>query len=216
MKLAKDAKQQPIIQRGHALMHDNTLTQRLTSQFCSTCCPKTDADDAFNFIQRWQRKENIDSSMRYAARMNIPLFPKDTTPQFVLGTTKHILPYFVFPEYFNVVSLSEQEWSMVKNCKLIRCIASNRPPMIRVVTTPEKLFNGNELSVTGREVCILLHEFKYQMMKWTPSYNVYFMFRPDISLHDMNRYLDWKTLGGNPDPWQEREDGDAILFDGYS
>ena len=154
--------------------------------------------------------------MRFAARMNIPLFPKEKNQQFVLGTTKHILPYFIFPEYFHVVCLSEQEWSMAKNCKLIRCIAANRPSVIRVVTTPQKLFDGNELTVTGRELCILLHEFKYQIMKWVPVHNVYFLFRSDISLHDMNRHLDWNTLGGNPDAWQDRKDRKRVTFDGYS
>ena len=53
-------------------------------------------------------------------------------------------------------------------------------------------------------------------MKWNPSHNVYFMFRHDISLHDMNGHLDWKTPGGNPDPWQDKEDDNIALFDGYS
>jgi hypothetical protein len=82
-------------------MHDKTLTTRLTRAYCDGCCPKTDVDDSFNFITQWQDNKNINSSMRYAARLNIPLFPKEKHPQFVLGTTKHILPYFVFPEHFH-------------------------------------------------------------------------------------------------------------------
>jgi len=211
----KKEKGKPVPTQGNALMHDLSLTRRLTSQACSSCCPKTDTNDAFNFIRLWQGKENIESSMRYAARMNIPLFPKATTPQFVLGTTKHILPYFVFPESFHVVSLSEEAWSLAMNCKLIRCIAISKPPMIRVVTQPEKLFHGNDLSVTGRELCILIHDFKYQMMKWTSTHNVYFLFRPDLSLDDMNQHLDRSTSGGNPDPWQPTDVAMQTYFDGY-
>lgn len=194
-------------------MYDSTLTRRLDSLTCSACCPKTDTDDAFDYIKHWQQEENIKSSMRFAARMNIPLFPRQKRTQFVLGTTKHILPYFVFPEHFHVVSLSTQEWTMANNCKLIRCIATARPSVIRVVTTAEKLFRGNELTVTGRELCILLHEFKYRLMKWTPAFNLYFLFRPDISIDDMNKLLDLKTLGGNPDPWQPPDT--HATFEGY-
>ena len=76
-----------------------------------------------------------------------------------------------------------------------------------------------KLTVTGRELCILLHEFKYKMYKWTESPDIYFMFRPDLMEFDMNRHLNWKTLGGIPIPWSaddhERANLDTKLFSTY-
>ena len=184
------------------LVEDPDLFRRLQREDCKKCCPPTDSNDAFNYIKRWQESENIQASCRYAAKLNIPLFPKDGTPQFVIGTTKHILAYFVFPEHFHVVSLSEQEWSMERNCKLIRCICINRPPFVHVVTTPEKLYDAKgNLTVTGRELCLFVHEYGYVLTKWASSYNVYFLFRPDLSVQDRYHVLSEKTLNGIDVAW---------------
>jgi hypothetical protein len=50
------------------------------------------------------------------------------------------------------------------------------------------------------------------MMKWAPTYNVYFLFRSDLSFHDMNRHLDYATMSGVPHPWSKEE----AVFVGYS
>lgn len=67
-------------------------------------------------------------------------------------------------------------------------------------------------NISTREVCLLLHEFGYTMMKWAPTYNVYFLFRSDLSFHDMNRHLDYATMSGVPHPWSKEE----AVFVGYS
>ena len=159
---------------------------------CNAACPSTDTNDCYDYIREWRKPENIASSMRFAAKLNVPLFPRKE--QFVIGTTKHLLPYFVFSEHFHIVSLAENEWSLAKNCKLIRCIANTKPALVRVVTQPEKMYKNGSMTVTAKELCILMHEFKYKLYKYEPAFNIYFLFRSDIT--DPTATLDTATIAG--------------------
>jgi len=117
-------------------------------------------------------------ALSYAAKLNVPLLPKNGKLQIVLGTTKYLLPYAVLPTYFKTFCVKPQEWTLDKNLCLIECISKGfiESDVIRFVTTPKDLFDkNNSYRITAEEICVF-KKYDYRFYKYISEEfdNVYF------------------------------------------
>ena len=117
-------------------------------------------------------------AITYAAKLNVPLLPKNGEQQIVLGTSKYLLPYIMLPTYFNTFYINPEVWTLEANLSLIECIAKKfiKFNVIRFVTTPKDLlYDDNHYRITAEEICVFkkydYHFYKYISKEFD---NIYF------------------------------------------
>lgn len=125
---------------------------------------------------KWHTGKRI--AIEYAAKLNVPLLPKQGTTQIVLGTTKYLLPYTLLPKYFKLFVVNPHLWSLESNLNMIECIGKQfiHADIIRFVTTPEDLIDkANHYRITAEEICIF-KKYNYKFYKYNSKEfnNIYF------------------------------------------
>jgi len=127
------------------------------------------------------------NTIKYAAKLNIPLFPSEAKcKQVVLGTTKLLLPYLVLPEHFIVLSSKPDVWSEELNNTYMFCSAmdffnkNNCSMPIRLIITPDYMrTDKNRLRISAKEICQLQHIYNLTFYKYVTDdeehQNVYFI-----------------------------------------
>jgi hypothetical protein len=157
-------------------------------------CHKNITNKTYKNYKKFTKKKQLSNAIKYIAKLNIPLLPKNKkNKQVVLGTTKYLLPYFCLRDYFQVFALDPNNWSIDKNNMLINTIVKSNENIIRLITTPEDLINkDNSLRITGTELCILLNN-NYIIYKLTNdktiSENIYFLIKKDSKIKFKNNKL---------------------------
>lgn len=157
-------------------------------------CPKNIVNKTYKNYKKFTTKQNLLNAIKYIAKLNIPLLPKNKShKQVVLGTTKYLLPYFCLTDYFEVFALAPNDWTIDKNNMLINTIVKLNENIIRLITTPENLMDSdNSLRITGKELCILLNN-NYEIYKLINNEytieNVYFLIKKDNTIKIENNAL---------------------------
>lgn len=152
---------------------------RLTKQLCQAKGwehKDWDITDCDVYKKEWTRSRQ--KTLKFAAKQLISYFP--CSKQVVLGTLKYLVPYMVFPRKFTILAMDEKVWTEDVNNLMIFCIVKgyftkgHRQP-IRLVTTPEELHTKGNLRITGKEVCILKHQYNLKFWKCTKETNLFFV-----------------------------------------
>lgn len=157
-------------------------------------CPKNIVKKTYKNYKKFTKKQNLLNAIKYIAKLNIPLLPKNkSNKQVVLGTTKYLLPYFCLKDYFEVFALGPTDWTIDKNNMLINTIIKLNKNIIRLITTPENLIdNDNSLRITGKELCILLNN-DYEIYKLINNEyiieNIYFIIKKNNTIKIKNNDL---------------------------
>ena len=154
------------------------LSQTNDFDFINTDKCSSIADESCEVINDLFHSADSKIAIEFSAKLNIPLFPNDGSKQIVLGTTKYLLPYTIFPSRFNMFAIKPENWTEERNLKLIQCIADRHIEnnIIRLVTTPSNLIDEKHTyRITAKEICILRKNnynfYKYDSEEFT---NVYF------------------------------------------
>jgi hypothetical protein len=136
--------------------------------------------------EQWEagREETI----RYIAAQAIPqpfVSPRGShCRQLVFGTVSYLLPYMILSDQYVVLAMKPQDWSEKRNALMVFCAAMQhwqqnkvcRNVPIRLVTKPGlPQSSSGALSITGKEVCALKHQYGMRIWKAVGSENLYFI-----------------------------------------
>jgi|AACY02.6.fsa_nt_gi hypothetical protein len=121
----------------------------------------------------------INKSLKDVAKLNIPLLPKKSSKQLVLGTLKYLLPYIVLRKHFLNFRVDPKKWTLDSNLDFIECLAKKYLDVetIRLITTPSDLITSNNTyRVTAEEICLLRkYGFKFYKYNSKEFDNIYFV-----------------------------------------
>ncbi len=130
-------------------------------------------------------KFGINQSLKDVAKLNIPLLPKKSSKQIVLGNLKYMLPYMVLREHFLNFRVNPKEWTLDSNLNFIECLAKQYLDVetIRLVTTPADLLtNEKKYRVTTEEICLLRkYGFKFYKYNSNEFNNIYFISKKPLT-----------------------------------
>jgi len=132
------------------------------------------------------------SQVKYSAKLNVPLIPRN--PQWVLGNIEYLLPYMVLKHKFKALMWPNKSWTLDDNKRAVHALGCMDTNIIRLVTRPGSLAkNKRHLRITGVELCILFHNYGYQLyrlMTSEPSHgNIYFLIKKDSNLKLIKDHL---------------------------
>jgi hypothetical protein len=122
------------------------------------------------------------NSENFSAKLNAPLLPPIGEKQYVLGSIKNLLPYYVLKDYFKVFGW--EEWSEESNSSAIFCLTTeillsqNNSQPIRLVTSPfDMYYPDGDMRITGKEICSLVEKYNSKIYKAHDYDNLYFICR---------------------------------------
>lgn len=123
--------------------------------------------------------KNNKEAINYIAKLNVPSLPKIGKKEIVLGTTKHLLPYYILTDYFITFAFDTNIYTENLNTILIDCIGNGyfESNLIRIVTTPDDIIdkNTNELRIIGKEIKYLIDNFPIKIYKLKETKNIYYI-----------------------------------------
>ena len=139
---------------------------------------------AKNIKNFFSEREN---TIKVAAKINIPLFPKTECKQIVLGSTKFLLPYLVLPQHFIVLSSKPDE---KLNNTYMFCVAMdyfNKQSCampIRLVTTLDNMRSKSGMRIMAKEICQLKNMYNLTFYKYTSDEHTNLYFLSNVTMKD--------------------------------
>jgi hypothetical protein len=124
---------------------------------------------------------NTKKAIQFAAKVNIPLYPRAGEKEVVLGTTKYLLPYYVCDKEFVTFTVPDELWNLKLNMQFLDCLMMDvfsKSDVIRLVTTRRDLMTDQGgLRVTAKEICYLKHKYQLKFYKLIHKDhdNIYFL-----------------------------------------
>ena len=145
----------------------------------------------FKSYNKWITKKEKKNAIKYISKLNIPLLPNKK--QAVIGTTKFLLPYFIYENKFKIFAVAPKKWTLEDNNNLIHTIGKLNEPIVRLVTTPKNLIDdNNKIRITGLELCILFKIYNYEIYEYNnKNYygNIYFLIKKNNKIIIDDKYL---------------------------
>jgi hypothetical protein len=162
---------------SNIIIKDNIIKNKLKDSCKNNNLQKTKTYKTYN---NWSKITERNNAENYIAKLNIPLLPKKK--QVVIGTTKFLLPYFHLKDKFTIFAVDPKKWTIDDNNNAIHTIGLLNEPIIRLVTTPDSLFdNNNKLRITSIELCILFNIYNYEIYEYINNEeyfgNIYFLIK---------------------------------------